>query len=232
MATLLAEAGEELAGDGGGEGDFGDEEEGAAALREDVIDGREIDLRFAGAGNALQQKGLEFAAVERGLDAGEGGGLVGVEGVGRAVGGGEREGGVAEAEELAAGEGAGGLARVFEGLFELGEVVFAGVEFEEGEEFAFGLGEFDAFGRMVKRTRSCSAGARRGSLAVMSCSTASQPFFSRLARTVLAVGSFLMRWAAERERRSRRRRTWTAGSSSVVSNRSWRRTSRPASVRV
>ena len=40
-----------------GEGDFGDEDDGLAALRERLFDSAQVNFRFPGAGDAVQQKG-------------------------------------------------------------------------------------------------------------------------------------------------------------------------------
>ena len=75
-----------------------------------MLDGVEIDLGLAGSGDPLEEEGFEDAGVEGGPDLIEGGLLMRVEVVRGALGRGERERRLADAEELAAGEGASGLA--------------------------------------------------------------------------------------------------------------------------
>lgn len=160
---LVAEARLKLAGGGGGECDFGDEEQSAAAEREGGFDGAEIDLGFAGAGDAVEEEGLVLGGMEGALDLGEGGELGGAELMARlGPGGVAGEGDGRELEELAAGEGAGGLGGVLNGLVENLQIVCAGVEFEIGDEFAFGFGELDAGGAALELDAEAGGGGRGG----------------------------------------------------------------------
>jgi len=139
----IAEAGVKLAGDGGREGDFRNEKQCAASGGEGGIDGVEVDLGFAGAGNALQEEGTEFARFDAGADQIEGGALGGVEVVGGTRRGAlDEEGFGRERDELFAREGPGGGAGVLNNRLEFAEIVGAGMKREIGEEFALGFGKF------------------------------------------------------------------------------------------
>jgi len=65
----------------GGEGDFGDEDDGAAAELEAVGDGLEIDLGFPAAGDAVEHEGLRWMGVALGWWCGVSGGLGGCGGI-------------------------------------------------------------------------------------------------------------------------------------------------------
>ena len=63
----------------GGEGDFGEQDEGLAVLAEGFGDGFQVGLSLAGTGDAVQQGDAEFAGGDGGAEGGSGGGLVGGE---------------------------------------------------------------------------------------------------------------------------------------------------------
>src|SRR6185369_8028639 len=79
--NAIAEAAEKLPGHGGGEGDFGNEQEGAASGGERGFNGGEVYLGFARAGDAVEEERFEAARLDGGADAVEGGVLGGVKGV-------------------------------------------------------------------------------------------------------------------------------------------------------
>jgi hypothetical protein len=68
---LGAEGGEHFACHGGGEADFGDEQQGGLAGAERALHGGEVDAGFAGAGDAVEQNRLESALGHGGGDGGE-----------------------------------------------------------------------------------------------------------------------------------------------------------------
>ena len=75
----FAEAGLEALDGLGGEGDFGEEDDDGFACFEGGLGGLEVDLGFAGAGDAVEEDGLAAFGVDEGpFDFGEGVGLFGV----------------------------------------------------------------------------------------------------------------------------------------------------------
>ena len=73
---FVAEGGLEDGDELGGEGDFGDEEDDGLASLEGLAGELEVDVGFAGAGDAVEEAGGGRGVLERG----EGGELGGVEG--------------------------------------------------------------------------------------------------------------------------------------------------------
>ncbi len=65
---LRAEAGAELRDHGGSEANFRDQKETGQSCVEHAPHGRDVDGGFAGAGDAVQEEGLEFSSVDSGRD--------------------------------------------------------------------------------------------------------------------------------------------------------------------
>ena len=64
----IAEAAEELAGDGGRQGDLRNQQQRAAAAGQRGVDGVQIHLGLAGTGDAVQQERAEFVRLDGGAD--------------------------------------------------------------------------------------------------------------------------------------------------------------------
>ena len=78
LGAEVGEAGAEAAHGLGRQRDLGHEEDGRAALLDDLADEGDVDLGLARAGHAVQQVRAEGPGVERGRHRGDGGGLLGV----------------------------------------------------------------------------------------------------------------------------------------------------------
>jgi len=111
----------------GGERDFRDEDDGALAFTEGVVDGLEVDLGFAAAGDAMEEEdGVGWGGGVHGGDhSGEGGLLVGV-----------------ERERLSGEDEFAGVGVAFGDLGCDGEESFI---FESTDGIGGGLGEFEEF---------------------------------------------------------------------------------------
>ena len=68
---VVAEAAAEAAHGLGGEADLGNEDEGAAAVRERALDGVEVDLGLSGAGHTVDEHDVAAAGRAGGVDGGE-----------------------------------------------------------------------------------------------------------------------------------------------------------------
>jgi len=144
----IAEAREELPGDGGGQGDLRDEKEGAASAGERGVDAVEVDLGLAGAGDTVEEKGFEAPRGDGVLNCVESGLLRRVELVRRADRRtGDREGFANGFDKSFAGKLAGSGSAVPDLRFDVLEVVGTGMEFEESDEFSLGFIELRAGGR-------------------------------------------------------------------------------------
>ena len=185
----IAEAIGELRGHLRGQGDLGDQEDRAAAEREGGVDGAEVDLGLARAGDAFEQIGRVLARDERGADLVEGGLLMRVElrrrGVPRGSGG--QETFEFEADEFLAREGASSGRGVLERGLEFGEVVRTGMELEVGEEFAFGLGELVGSAGEEFDGERAGGGARRVAIGVR-LFDGDESFFLEVAEAAGSVG--------------------------------------------
>ena len=142
----------------------------SSALRpggERRIDGVEVDLGLAGAGDAVEQESGVAAGGDGVANALERGLLGGVEHVAGAHGAGRDGDGLRRQtdETAAARERTRRGAGVGHEAFEFLEVVRAGVQFEEGQQLALGLGELD-FGRAAGELHAQAGGGDAQRVAV------------------------------------------------------------------
>ena len=139
----VAEAREELPGHGGGESDFGHQQQRPPAGGESGFDGAQVHLCFAGARDAVKQERFE-AAGDNGIANARKRGLLGwIEGVRRAHGARRRarEGLGSELHQPAARQSSRRRAGVPHQGLDLLQVVGTGVKVQEGQQFALGFGE-------------------------------------------------------------------------------------------
>ncbi len=154
----IAEAAEELAGHGGRQGDFRHQQQRAAAAGQRRVDSVQVDLGLARSGHAMQQESAEFVRLNGGADLLEGGGLRRVERVRRAHRSGvDRQRFGAQCHQFLAGQRAGGRAGVANHRLQILQIVRAGMQFQEGQQFALRLAQFGG----GRRARSLDAQALR-----------------------------------------------------------------------
>ena len=127
-----------------------------------MVDGIEIDLRLAGAGDTVEKEGLESAGVESGFDGVEGLALDGVQVVRLADRRGtNRQFLLFQFDHSAAGQDAGGGTTVLDGVFDVGQVVGTGMEREVGQKLALGFGMLALRGLACWQEADAELGGRR-----------------------------------------------------------------------
>jgi hypothetical protein len=163
----------------GREGDFGHQQQRAAALREHGFDGVQIDFGLAGAGDAVQQERRGTAAWMPARICVEGRLLRGVQRMRRAHRRTRHRGGFGLERDHAPCAPASARRRSAPSpCFQVLQVVRAGMQFEERLQLALGLVQLALGRRRNKSMRKALGGRAQGSRSVCTCSAAMKPLRS------------------------------------------------------